>query len=297
MANAKLSSLTSVTGNGAATDEFLVSDGTLVSKKTTLQKIANFVTAYLPTVANTFTATQTMSGAQHRLAMGADIASAATVDLSAATGNSATITGTTGITAFTLAEGALFVGTFAESLTITHNATTLICPNNQNIVTQADDQIVLQGISGGVRVLIHKRQLTSAFFAYRSTNQSISAATFTDVIFDTESKDTLSEYNNTTGVFTAIDAGDYWFEAGVHFQSADGQQIAIDLTNSANTVLKRIAGDAYGASVYVTPSGGATLTLAAGATVKVRFYSSVAETLEAVSPASAYLYFTGRRVG
>lgn len=45
MANAKLSSLTSVTGNGAATDEFLVSDGTLVSKKTTLQKIVDFMLA------------------------------------------------------------------------------------------------------------------------------------------------------------------------------------------------------------------------------------------------------------
>lgn len=50
MANTKISSLTAVSGNGAVTDEFIVADGTSVSKKTTLQKIVDFIL----TRANTF---------------------------------------------------------------------------------------------------------------------------------------------------------------------------------------------------------------------------------------------------
>jgi hypothetical protein len=49
----------------------------------------------------------------------------------------------------------------------------------------------------------------SSVCAYRSTNQTIANTTSTAVVFDTEVVDTLGEFNNTTGIFTAKVAGTY----------------------------------------------------------------------------------------
>ncbi len=71
---------------------------------------------------------------------GADIASAATTSIGAATGNYVTITGTTGITSFgTGTAGWLRLVRFAGALTLTHNATSLILPTSANITTAAGD--------------------------------------------------------------------------------------------------------------------------------------------------------------
>lgn len=295
MANLKVSERPDVTGNGASTDMLGVSDGTTISKKTTLQKIANFVTSYLPTVPNIFTATQTMSGAQHRLAMGADIASAATVGLSTATGNSVTVTGTTTITAFgTVQAGAIFVLTFAASLTITHNATTLICPNNQNIVTQAGDQVVVESLgSGNWRVLLVKPQLVSAFTAYQSTLQSLLAATSTRALFQTEEFDNLSEYDNTTSRFTAKQAGIYIFCANVTFAAGtDGELHIIDLyKNGAH--IRRGDANPIGAAASVSIGAGFPVKLAAGDIIDIFIYSSNARDTVI---GSIQTYFSGVRL-
>lgn len=71
-------------------------------------------------------------------AQGADIASATTTDLSAATGNSVIITGTTTITGFgTVQAGTIMKLTFSGILTLTHNATSLILPNATGNITTA----------------------------------------------------------------------------------------------------------------------------------------------------------------
>jgi hypothetical protein len=60
-----------------------------------------------------------------------------------------------------------------------------------------------------------------AFSAYRSTNQSISAATYTKVQFDTKEFDTNSNYDNTTNFrFTPAVAGYYQVSLGVDFSSS-----------------------------------------------------------------------------
>src|SRR5690606_26122266 len=60
---------------------------------------------------------------------GADIASAATVDLGAATGDFVDITGTATITSLgTVSEGIRRTVRFRGTLTLTHNATSLILP-------------------------------------------------------------------------------------------------------------------------------------------------------------------------
>lgn len=71
---------------------------------------------------------------------GTDIASASTISLPASGGGVFNITGTTGITAISSAQGGRRVlFRFAGALTITHNGTSLILPGAANITTVAGD--------------------------------------------------------------------------------------------------------------------------------------------------------------
>jgi hypothetical protein len=68
------------------------------------------------------------------------IPSAASIDLGAATSNYVIVTGTTSITSLgTVAQGAERLLRFTGVLTLTHNGTSLILPNNANITTAAGD--------------------------------------------------------------------------------------------------------------------------------------------------------------
>lgn len=81
---------------------------------------------------------------------GADMASAASVNLANATGTLINITGTVTITALgTVAAGAERDLVFAASLTLTHNATSLILPGGANIQTAAGDVARMKSLGGG----------------------------------------------------------------------------------------------------------------------------------------------------
>lgn len=80
---------------------------------------------------------------------GADIASASTVNLNAATGDCVDLTGTTTINAITLAEGRERTVRFTGILTLTHGAS-LVLPGGTSIVTAADDFVKFRGYAGGV---------------------------------------------------------------------------------------------------------------------------------------------------
>lgn len=99
--------------------------------------------------ANTFTGPQTMSGAAVNEAHGADIASAATINLTTATGNMVDVTGTTAITAITLADGAERTVRFTGALILTNGAS-LVLPGGANITTAAGDFAVFRGYAAGV---------------------------------------------------------------------------------------------------------------------------------------------------
>jgi hypothetical protein len=78
------------------------------------------------------------------------IASAGTVNIGAAAGNSISITGTTTITAFdTIAAGATRRMVFAGALTLTHNATSLILPSGASITTAAGDVAEFLSLGSG----------------------------------------------------------------------------------------------------------------------------------------------------
>lgn len=82
---------------------------------------------------------------------GAAVASAATVNLDRAnvTGNLIHITGTTGISAVTLAQGAFRWVVFDGALTLTHSSN-LLLPGSANITTVAGDRALLVGEGSGV---------------------------------------------------------------------------------------------------------------------------------------------------
>ena len=90
----------------------------------------------------------TMSGAAINEAQGANIASAATVNLSAATGNYVHITGTTTITAITLSQGQERTVVFDGALTLTNGAS-LIIPGG-TVTTAAGDVATFRGEASGV---------------------------------------------------------------------------------------------------------------------------------------------------
>jgi murein DD-endopeptidase MepM/ murein hydrolase activator NlpD len=80
----------------------------------------------------------------------ANIASAATTDLSTATAAFVHVTGTTTITALgTVQAGTRRVIVFDGALTLTHNATSLILPTGANITTAAGDVAVLVSEGSG----------------------------------------------------------------------------------------------------------------------------------------------------
>ncbi|MGZ5799236.1 MAG: hypothetical protein ACXWJZ_01225 [Burkholderiaceae bacterium] len=80
---------------------------------------------------------------------GADIASASTINLTTATGNVVDVTGTTTITAITLAEGYERTVRFTGVLTLTNGAS-LVIPGGTNYTTAAGDYFTFRGYAAGV---------------------------------------------------------------------------------------------------------------------------------------------------
>jgi len=122
----------------------------------------------------------------------ADIVSAATVDLSEATGSFIHITGSDGpITSFgTVDEGIEFVLVFDSTPTITHNATSLILPGGESITAESGDVMIVrsegsgnwkctsyQGATGGAS--ISKWKPLAATTEFSTTAASTSTITMT----------------------------------------------------------------------------------------------------------------------
>lgn len=125
-----------------------------------------------------------------------DVASAATVNLT--TGAPSTdhinITGTTTITAFTVAAGRVFFVRFAGVLTLTNNAN-IVTQSGANILTQAGDTCILRATAANVvEVLAYTRGIPQALG---------DGQTWQDV---TASRVTGTTYTNTTGrtIFVSV---------------------------------------------------------------------------------------------
>lgn len=105
-----------------------------------------------------------------------DVASAGTTDIGASATPLIRITGTTTITSF----GAKYRGPrfirFADALTLTHNASSLILPGGANIVTAAGDTCVAIPISAGWVVYGYQRALGNPGTVITGTATSLSGA-------------------------------------------------------------------------------------------------------------------------
>lgn len=90
---------------------------------------------------------------------GADMASAATMDLDNMTGNYAHVTGTTGITAFSnVTAGRVYTFVFDGAVLLTHHATNFILPGGANITTAAGDTLQIRGeTTGQVRAVFFQK--------------------------------------------------------------------------------------------------------------------------------------------
>lgn len=95
------------------------------------------------------TSTNGVTVAKVNAALGSDIASAATINLTTATGQIVDVTGTTTITAITLGQGSMRWVRFTGILTLTHGAS-LVLPGAANITTAAGDYALFVGYASSV---------------------------------------------------------------------------------------------------------------------------------------------------
>jgi hypothetical protein len=172
----------------------------------------------------------------------ANIASAATVDLDAADGNYAHITGTTTITAITLAQGAERTVVFDGALTLTNGAS-LILPSGANITTAAGDVARLRGEAAGVvrcvgymradgMAVVSTSAANPSFSAYPSGSQVLGAGTTTKILFATEAWDTNSNFASSR--FTPTTAGYYQLNVAIDISGgATGQNLITIYKNGA----------------------------------------------------------------
>lgn len=128
----------------------LVMDSTNLDNSLTAVAVS-FLSATSPSVPASLTFAGPLNEAQ-----GTSIASAATVNLTTATGNYVHITGSTTITAITLGAGYERTVVFDGALTLTNSAS-LILPKSTNINTQAGDTAIFRGDAGGaVRCVLYQ---------------------------------------------------------------------------------------------------------------------------------------------
>lgn len=134
-------------------------------------------------------------------AKGADIASATTTDIGAATGNFVHVTGTTTITGLgTVQAGTRRIVRFAGALLLTHNATSLILPTGANITTAANDVAVFVSEGSGNWRCVGYQRATGAALVSSAPVSSVNGATGVVVLDGGDIGIT-----DTGGYFTATD--------------------------------------------------------------------------------------------
>lgn len=259
------------------------------------------------TLTNKTLNTPTITGPSNA-AQGADIASASTIDLDAATGNTVDVTGTTPITAITLSVGRQRVVRFTGALTLTNGAS-LVLPGGANIATAAGDCAIFVGYAAGVVRCVSYSKLNGqspkagqvGFLAQMSDVSNVTGSgTDYTVIFDVELFDVGSNYNPATGVFTAPVAGKYAFSSVVN---CVGCTIATDfqfsLVTTAKTYYKSVARAAASTAECVSLSM-PFVNMAAGDTarMKIQVSGEASDTVDLNGDATfAIAWFNGALVG
>ena len=121
---------------------------------------------------------------------------------------------------------------------------------------------------------------TPAFRARRGSNQTVSNATATKILFDAEDYDTNSAYDTANGRFTVPsgEGGKYLITANLRFNSATSNRNALDIkinNSSANTTASEWTSGQYGTLILTT-----TYVLSAGDYIDVEYYQSSGGNIE-----------------
>ncbi len=163
---------------------------------------------------------------------GADIASATTTDIGAATGNFVDITGTTTITGFgTVQAGARRIVQFDGALTLTYNASSMILPGNANITTAAGDIAEFVSLGSGNWICVSYQ---------RDVVKPIQQGSFTPTMeFASGSGWT---YSAQTGRYTKI-GNRVWISCRVELSSLGTASGAVSVGNMPFTMSSVSAGD------------------------------------------------------
>lgn len=176
---------------------------------------------------------------------GADKASAGTVNLDTSTGDLVDITGTTTITAITLAEGVEKTVRFTGILTLTHGSS-LVLPGAANISTAAGDFAVFRGYAAGVVRCVDYT---------KASGQAVVAATPTVpglVYISTTSVSGAAALNIVAGLDNAYD----FFEIDLIAKPAtDGAVLWMRISTDAGATYKSGASD-YRYSGFTVEQGG-----------------------------------------
>lgn len=208
-----------------------------------------------------------------------DVASAGTVNLTSGAPNTRhiNITGTTTITAFTVAAGLCYFVRFAGALTLTNNAS-IVTQTGANIVTQAGDTCVLRATAANtVEVLAYvpavlNQQTTRSMVrlhslnGYGSTNNKIRR--FTTVVTNQGSDITYADSATLGASFTINRAGVYAISYSDNFSSAAEMGLSLNsaqlttsfafITDADRLAIATTAGTAFtalAAWVGYLPSG------------------------------------------
>lgn len=133
------------------------------------------------------------------------------------------------------------------------------------------------------------------FSASRSTNQSLSAGTFTTIVFDTEGADQGSDYNNSTGEWTVPETGWYQVASYITFNAlADQERYAVRFLvgGTARAVIVDVSSAEAGSW---TAGGSVPLYLTSGNVVTVAALREVAGAVVG-SASPAITYFTAVKI-
>jgi hypothetical protein len=208
---------------------------------------------------------------------GADVASASTINLTTATGVLVDVTGTTAITAITLAEGLTRVVRFTGALTLTNGAS-LVLPGGADIITVAGDCAVFVGYAAGVVRCVSYSKIDGleAGICLSATN-TLTSSTALQSLFDSVG----------TGAIT-LPTGLFAFEGEIHLTSmhANSGNGQIDLLGAGGATPSSWSWSHLGCD-----GAAATVTALNGAMNVLK--TSAAVVLTATTETALHLRFSG----
>lgn len=192
----------------------------------------------------------------------ADIASAATLNFDTSTGDLVDVTGTTTVTAITLAEGRKMAVRFTGILILTNGAS-LVLPTAANITTAAGDYAIFRGYSGGVvRCAVYQRASGAALAGSGSMaiGGAVSGGTDKSVLFVDASGNLAQDNTNFkfTDASNILELDNGVLKVGGSMTVSQGSIGGVKLLDVANTV--------FGTRVFQYSNGEVPLSIMQTAT-------------------------------